>query len=335
MHARGFRPLWAAFIVAVMASGVTPGLPPGGWSTPTAIAGPVEDGQRLYDRGEYEKASTTLQSALDGGGVLGDDVVRARALLGRCYVKAGRAADARAAFLGALERDPAFRLSRRTVPPDEYAVFGEALAAFNAERERRAQRVPASIALFGGIDGASHSALEDFASRHGGNDVERNKEFGFSVRFPIASRWSLDLELLSIGAKTSADTLSFNDYDVETEGAVLAANLYWTWFQRPKTRVYLFTGAGALSGDLGLINKDFSGVRTLASENGVYAQGGAEAEYLLHPRVSLSVRGLGRYALSRKLNFGDFNNSSLDVGGSRVDFRGYAAQLGLRAYIGN
>ena len=87
-------------------------------------------------------------------------------------------------------------------------------------------------------------------------------------------------------------------------------------------------------------------VQLVGRKNAPMAQGGVEVEYRLQNRLSVSARALGRYANSGDLDWKNpkfelynfngqgTNGPGFEIGGRSVDFSGFQATVGFRAYIG-
>jgi len=100
----------------------------------------------------------------------------------------------------------------------------------------------------------------------------------------------------------------------------------------------VFAGAGPLLAASNSIDLPFFAVRIQIADTktGFYFHTGAEAEYLVHPKVSLTGRVLYRSATASDL----YHNSTIQfttghyLKDRKVDFSGFGAAIGLRAYIG-
>jgi len=116
--------------------------------------------------------------------------------------------------------------------------------------------------------------------------------------------------------------------------------VYWTALPRAHYRANVFVGGGPMLASRMSVDLPFtSTIRLqLADEAvGTYFHGGIEGEYLFHPRLSVNARVLGRYAKVKKL----FKNADPELKfedvpfrDREVDFSGFGAFVGLRAYIG-
>lgn len=312
----------------------------------------LEEAQALYDGAKFDDAITKLRDALSTGQVTGSDVVSARALMARCLVKAGDRVEAKQAFKTVLRSDPGFTLDAVTVPPDEMEVFNLAAKEIQQEQIEAGQRIPASLMFFVGKGPGENTDLGEVQKFFGGSgELDAQTEFGGSVRFPIRPRWSLDIELSRLLATGSSDSTAASIYITDTEykaaGIPLVLSLYWTAIPGQKFRANVFAGAGWLLGatasmDMHYQQGSFYDFRFLQGDTktGSYFHVGAEGEYMVHPKASISARLLYRSAVADGLlpqgtglltalqpsipTFKDF----------KVDFSGVAFHIGLRAYIG-
>ncbi len=305
--------------------------------------------QSNYDAGKFAAAVTTLKDALSKGGVTGGDIIRAKELLGRSQAKAGDTAGARATFLGLLRQDPQYRLDTLRTPPDEVAVFKQALSEFQSEQLSARQRVPASISLFYGIGSGANEDFGEYVAFGGGEKKFDNKPmFGLGVRFPLRPRLSLDLEIQRFRATnedslTGAPSSGTEKSKYELTALPIVVSLHYSVRDGEKTRVSVFGGGGPMLNSYASDtdpNTFGVPVKITDSKVGVYFHAGVEGEYSLHPKLALTARALVRSAkvsnMYDKLQFNQYD-SSLTLGtlGNRdLDFSGYGLSLGLRGYIG-
>jgi hypothetical protein len=323
--------------ISVVASCLTPA--PVVWAQSAVLA----EAQSLYEAARFDEAVTRLREALSSGEVAGPDALKAKELLGRCLVKAGSRIEAREAFKSLLRQDNGYRLDAVTVPPDEMAVFDEALKDITDEQIEAGQRVPASIGLFFGIGSGANKDYGEFVADGGGDEeFESKAAFGGSVRFPLRPRLSLDIELARFRATNSDTAGAFSSEPVEYEitAIPLIVSLYWTAVPRETWRVNLFGGVGPLMASRVSFKIPGAGNSTLTisdERQGVIFQGGVEGEYLLTKRFSLS----GRVAVRSATASGFYEDSQLDLYTSNVflddrdvNFSGFSANVALRAYIG-
>ena len=159
------------------------------------------------------------------------------------------------------------------------------------------------------------------------------------MRFPVSPRLSLELEIQRFRA-TAADTFPVTRggrYEV-TE-LPISLSLYHATFVHPKWRVNTFIGMGAATPASSTIYFYLAPTAraSIADEKtGFYGHAGLEGEFLASPRFAITGRVLGRVAKAT----GFYADSPLKIWGKAalanrsVDFSGFGAQLGLRAYIG-
>lgn len=304
-----------------------------------AATSPIEQARKLYDAAKFQEAIDGLRSALAAGEVTGNSVIEARALMARCLVKTGNRLDAKQAFATVLRMDPAYRPDAVVVPPDEMDVFRLALAAVTTEQIEAGKRVPASIGFFYGTGSGDNRSLGEIQHFLGGSDkLDTKPEFGGSVRFPLRPRWSLDLELARFRATGEDSTQAPNTIDFEASAIPMVASVYWAALTGPHHRVNLFVGGGPLLTATNSIDLPFFTFRIKIADQktGMYMHGGAEGEWLVHPKLAVSGRALYRSATANKL----YHDSTLELYGTKaikdrkVDFSGFGAYVGLRAYIG-
>ena len=111
----------------------------GSLGVPTAVAQtskttPVVRGQEYYEQSRFDEAISLLRDLVDRGALSGDDLLKAREILARSYVKKGYPAQAKDMFKAILKSNPEYRPDPIRVPPDETAVFEQALKEYKAER---------------------------------------------------------------------------------------------------------------------------------------------------------------------------------------------------------
>lgn len=300
----------------------------------------VTQAQQLYDGAKFPEAVLKLRDALATGQVTGTDALDARALMARCLVKAGNRLEAKQVFKTVLRSDPAWRPDALSVPPDEMDVFNIALKEINAEQIEAGQRIPASLSFYVGKGPGANKSLGDIQKFLGGSgELDAQTEFGGSVRFPLRPRVSLDLELSRFKATGKDSSASPNTIDFEAGAMPMVVSLYWTALPGSKYRGNLFAGAGPMFSSRNSIDLPFSPTVRLQladQKTGFYFHLGAEGEYVVTPKVSLSGRVLYRSATASDL----YHKSTLELYGSKpikdrkVEFSGIAVHIGLRAYIG-
>lgn len=306
-----------------------------------AQPGPVAQAQAQYDSGQFAEALATLESALSGGLVTGSDAIAARQLLARCQAKVGDVPAARKTFLQLLRQDPQFRLDEVSTPPDEVAVFREALRMFEAEQEQASQRIPASLAMSYGIGSGANEDIGEYVALGGGDKEFDNKPFfGIGVRFPLAPRWSLDLELQRFRATNEDSVSGPAQATYELTATPLVVNVVYLVRNSGKFRVNAFAGGGpmlnAYAADKFLYFGSIA-LKVTDTKVGTYIHGGLEGEYSLHPRLSVAGRALVRSAKATKMfedsEFTQYGGSAT-IGNRDMDFSGFGLTLGLRGYIG-
>ncbi len=327
------RALASVCLVVLTLVGIAP-------RTALAQASPVAAAQQQYDTGKFPEALATLQGALDSGTVTGSDAVAARELLGRCQVKVGDTAAAKKTFLQILRQDPQYRLDAVRTPPDEIAVFKTALRVFEAEQLQAQQRIPASLSASFGLGAGDNTDFGEYVALGGGDKKFDNKPmFGIGVRFPVAPKWSLDLELQRFRA-TDQDTVSGDAKALyELTATPLVVNVVYLAHQHGKFRLNVFAGGGPMlnsyASDRFLFTPSIA-IKITDTKVGTYFHGGLEGEYVLHPKLSLTGRALFRSAKATKMfegaTFTQYGSGT--IGNRDLDFSGYGVSLGLRGYIG-
>jgi hypothetical protein len=313
---------------------------------------PVAQGTDLYNQGKFKEAVDLLKAAFDKGEVKPVDLGTARELMARSMVKADMRGPAREAFVAILRKDAAYRPDPNKVPPDEVAVFNEALRDFQSEQLEQGRRIPASVGGFFGYGMYKPKQINDAIVKYtadletgGQEEIKGGSDFGGSVRFPVRSGLSLDLEIVRLRASVS-DSGSVSQHvepqDYEISAIPIVANLYYTAFSRPRLRANLFAGAGPMFTQFRYGFSFFPGIPFTLSGNktGFCGQLGAEAEYLVTPRIAVSGRVLGRMASASKVYSFKWPDPTDDdqlfsrFDGKNVSFSGLAFNIGLRAYIG-
>jgi hypothetical protein len=93
----------------------------------------VQKGQEYYEQSRFDEAISLLKDLVDRGALAGDDLQRARELLARSYVKKGYPVQGKEMFKAILRTTPTWRPDPIRVPPDETAVFEQALKEYTAE----------------------------------------------------------------------------------------------------------------------------------------------------------------------------------------------------------
>ncbi len=325
---------WLAALLLVLAV-----VPAAGVSPALAASPVIDDAQKLYDTAKFNDAATQLKDALSKGTVVGSDAVAARALLARCLVKAGNRLEAKREFVNVLNADPNYRPDAVIVPPDEMDVFNLALKDFQQEQIRAGQRIPASISFQFGTGSGDNKSLGEISKVYGGpNKLDTQMEVSGSVRFPLRPKLSLDIELTRLRSTAHDTTAAPNDIKFEAAAMPVVISAYYAVKSTSKMRGNVFLGAGPMLAASNSIDLPFFTVRIKLSDQktGFYFHGGAEGEWLATPKVSLTGRVLYRSATASEL----FHNSTLQFTNTqylkdrKVDFSGFGAFIGLRAYIG-
>jgi tetratricopeptide (TPR) repeat protein len=94
----------------------------------------VQRGQEYYEQSRFDEAISLLKDLVDRGLLSGEDLQKARELLARSYVKKGYPVQAKEMFKAILHTTPDWRPDPIRVPPDETAVFDQALKEYQAEQ---------------------------------------------------------------------------------------------------------------------------------------------------------------------------------------------------------
>lgn len=102
----------------------------------------VQRGQEYYEQSRFDEAIGLLKDLVDRGALQGEDLQHARELLARSYVKKGYPVQGKEMFKGILRANPQWRPDPIRVPPDETAVFEQALKEFTAEAATPTPPVP-------------------------------------------------------------------------------------------------------------------------------------------------------------------------------------------------
>jgi hypothetical protein len=124
--------LLAPAVAAAQTSGTAKPATPA--TSTTSQKQPVQQGQQYYEQSRFDEAITLLKDLTDRGALTGEDLQKARELLARSYVKKGYPVQAKEMFKAILRTDPAWRPDPIRVPPDETAVFDQALKEFQEEK---------------------------------------------------------------------------------------------------------------------------------------------------------------------------------------------------------
>lgn len=123
------------FLFAQIASTLLPAVSAAQTSSSSGSQRPaVQRGQEYYEQSRFDEAITLLKELVDRGALTGEDLQKARELLARSYVKKGYPVQAKEMFKTILRTDPNWRPDPIRVPPDETALFDQALREFQEER---------------------------------------------------------------------------------------------------------------------------------------------------------------------------------------------------------
>ena len=309
-------------------------------STAWAAAPALEEAQKLYDGAQFNEAIAKIRDALSTAQLTGGDALAARALMGRCQVKAGNRLEAKETFKFVLRQQPGYKLDPNTAGPDEQEVFQLAQRELTSEQIEAGKRIPASLSFSYGTGSGDNTDMAEIAVAGGGSDTyDSQPQIGGSVRFPVAQHFSLDLELQRLRATNVDGNAPPNDARYEITAYPLSLSLYYSALSARMFRFNLFGGGGLLTSAISAIEfGDFGGTPLTISgqKTGAYLHGGLEIEAVLHPRFSLTGRVMGRYAKASgvldEFDFQAYGSASLKD--RDIDFSGFAATLGLRAYIG-
>lgn len=322
----------AALTLALVAA------PVAGTSTAWAASPALEEAQSLYDGAKFTDAVARIRTALSSGEVSGSEAIAARALMARCLVKAGNRLEAKQAFKFVLRQQPGWRPDA-SVGPDEREVFELAQRELTAEQIEAGKRIPASISFNFGTGPGDNEDMAELATPGGGEEkYDVKPQIGGAVRFPVTRTLSLELEMQRLRATNVAGTAP-SDTRFEITAYPISVSLYYAAYTQRWVRANLFAGGGILSSAISKIEfSDFGGTALNVSgqKNGSYFHGGAEAELLLHPRVAVAGRVMGRAAKAEKV-MDEFDFLAWGVASlknRKIDFSGFSATLGLRAYIG-
>jgi tetratricopeptide (TPR) repeat protein len=126
------RPV-ALLVVLVYAFGPSAGFlaPAVAWAQASADK-PVQRGEGYYEQSRFDEAISLLKDLVTNNSLSGPDLERAREILARSYVKKGYPVQAKEMFKEILRANPDWRPDPIRVPPDESAIFEEALREFQS-----------------------------------------------------------------------------------------------------------------------------------------------------------------------------------------------------------
>ncbi|MEQ1834274.1 MAG: hypothetical protein ABL977_14595 [Candidatus Eisenbacteria bacterium] len=305
-----------------------------------AAAPAVTEAQALYDGAKFTDAITLLRSALSGGQLAGADAIAARGLLARCLVKSGKRIEAKQAFKFILRQQSGWRLDETTAGPDEQEVFQLAQKEITAEQIESGHRIPASLSFSYGRGAGENKDMAEIAVAGGGSkEYDSKPQLGGAVRFPIAQRFSLELEMQRLRATNQDANVPPNEARYEVTAYPLSLSLIHSTYSTRFVRLNLFAGGGLLSSAISAIefgNLGGAALTVSGQKNGSYFHGGLETEILVHPRLAITGRVLERAAKADKVldEFSFLAYGSASLKDRTVDFSGFSASIGLRAYIG-
>lgn len=332
--------VWKLVLAALTLALVAAPVP--GTSKAWAASPALEEAQALYDGAKFTDAVAKIREALSSGQLAGKDAIAARALMARCLVKSGNRLEAKQAFKFVLRQQPGWRPDA-SVGPDEVEVFELAQKEVTSEQIESGKRIPASLSFNMGIGSGDNKDMAEVTVAGGGPDkFDVKPQLGGSVRFPITRQLSVDLEMQRLRA-TNVDTLPPpNTAHYEITAYPVSLSLYYSAFSNRLFRASVFAGGGILSSAISKIDLALTGLGpnpvplTISGQKSSgYFHGGLEVEYLMHPRVSVAARVLGRSAKAEGvLDDSDFTYWGAPLKGREIDFSGWAATIGLRAYIG-
>ena len=123
----------SAIVGALLAGQLVSGFLPAISAAQSGGAPNVAKGQEYYEQSRFDEAIGLLKDLVDRGALQGDDLLHARELLARSYVKKGYPVQGKEMFKAILRTNPQWRPDPIRVPPDETAVFEQALKEATAE----------------------------------------------------------------------------------------------------------------------------------------------------------------------------------------------------------
>ena len=184
-----------------------------------------------------------------------------------------------------------------------------------------------------GVGTYSAGDANDYLESAGFEKISDGWEFGGTLRTALSPKASLELEGMSLNAKSS-NTTGNTDYEAHIKGFALPLNLLYGLSQNDKNEFSLLVGAGAVLNMKGTSratdpSETFEG--ETESKTAFMAQGGLEADHFFSPQFAVAARALGRYAKASNVAI-DKNNPTF--GNIDLDMSGFAFSLGLRMYFG-
>jgi PEGA domain len=159
-----------AMILALILISTTPAPPgpakPAATRSATAKPAPAKakatsESQSYYDQARFDDAIALLRDLVARDLLAPEAQLRAHEILARCYVKKGYPALAQDHFMAILRQSPSFRPDPVRVPPDEAAVFEQALRASRADVDPQAAMMAAGAAT----GARSAEPANEFATR--------------------------------------------------------------------------------------------------------------------------------------------------------------------------
>jgi hypothetical protein len=165
--------------------------------------------QEYYDQALFDEVISLLKTPTDNESLFGKDLQKARELLARSYVKRGETKVGKETFKAILHENEKWRPDKRAVPPDEVAVFDEALKEFLDERsvknssegnEEPENRTHESWGVVGLVGGASFGRLNVEPSVSSVDDSGTRKGFvlGGVLGVRVSDNTMLELDLLYV-----------------------------------------------------------------------------------------------------------------------------------------
>jgi hypothetical protein len=134
---RWSSPLAAMLVGCQLLTLTVPALGPRSAAAQTAPTS-LRRGQDYYNQSRFDDAILLLKDLVDRGLLSGDDLVKAREVIARSYVKKGYPAKGREMFKAILRDRSDWRPDPIRVPPDEMEIFDAALREYQAEVQREA-----------------------------------------------------------------------------------------------------------------------------------------------------------------------------------------------------
>jgi hypothetical protein len=140
-HLERWRPIIATLVlttqlgtVIVPSAAYAQAARPPATGSATSKRATVQSGVDLYEQARFDEAITTLRGLVDRAQLPAAEMLQAREYLARSLVKKGMTTQGKDAFTALLRANPAWRPDPIRVPPDEIAVFEQALKELPADR---------------------------------------------------------------------------------------------------------------------------------------------------------------------------------------------------------